>query len=422
MSSFRVSIVDLAFPLCQQASRGLAAQWLAWELYRRSIPESPLATADVLLVTMVDPIQVAALRRLRKRYPNRVLICGGAAGTSPAALGQYADMVCVGDGQPVIDALISNGVDAVRSLPNVWVNGDDRRVAIAQGFPWGCPPIKGEDGAVHVWCGRGCKKRCLFCQTGWSIAYAENPQPDKLLQQVRRLRQQGERVNYLSNDLSQHTFSSKLPATDHGSYSVDYLRQTGLPPARQVRLGVEGVSERMRRAVGKPIRTGDLLQCTSWLNANGHGVRWFMIAGLPGETDEDWQELREVVQSWKRHTAKGVLALSFTAFVPEPATPLGVLPLTDDYWPRWLAFREWFFGGQGWSNRVKLMSPSAPPGRLERAMASIAAGENEVRGGWVAHPSPNWRVQYLVAPQRLRQIAGVYACRVGMGPLEVSTQ
>ena len=338
---------------------------------------------------------------------------GGATSTSPASLGKYADMVCVGDGQAFMDTLCARGVESARSMPNVWVDGEDRRVTIDQSFPWDCPPIKGEDGAVHVWCGRGCKQRCLFCQTGWAMIYSEHPRPDELLRQVRGLCAVGERVTYLSNDLAQHSFSNRLPATDHGSYSVAYLRRAGLPPSRQVRLGVEGVSSRMRSAVGKPISTEDLVGCTSWLNANGKGVRWFMVAGLPGETCEDWFELRETVQAWKLRTPKGVLGLSFTAFVPEPATPLGAMPLVDDYWAHWLAFKEWFFAGQGWSNRVKLMNPCAPAGRLRRAEASMCFGEAELRRGgqW----GPNDRVAF--PHQKARNLATkAYALHMGLEP------
>jgi hypothetical protein len=110
-------------------------------------------------------------------------------------------------------------------------------------------------------------------------------------------------------------------------------------------------------------------------------VRWFLIAGLPTETDGDWEELRETVQEWKRTTQKGVLALSFTAWCPDPSTPLAVMPISDHYWPRIEAFREWFFGGRGWSNRVKLMMPQQPESRLAKAMLAMDATEDQVRSG-----------------------------------------
>lgn len=370
----------------------MAAQWLAWELAQAGVPEAPIDSADVVLVTCVDARQADYLRLLRKRYPGRVIVAGGAAGTTPYSLGRYADAVCVGDGQPFMQALLTDGLAAAMALPNVWRDGGSEPVEVAQGFPWGCPPIEGEDGAVRVWCGRGCKNRCLFCQTGWAMEYAEHPRPDDLMGQIAALARQGKRVAYLSNDPAQHTFAHRLPPTGHGSYSVAYMRRAGLPAATQVRIGVEGVSERLRRLVAKPISERDLVDCTAWLNAHGKSVRWFMIAGLPGETDDDWLALRESLRAWKLLASKGVLVLSFTAYGPEPATPLGVMPLDDGYWQRWQAFREWFFGGQGWSNRIKLMSPAAPTSRLETAMWHMGLSESALRHGgtW----GPNDRVLY----------------------------
>lgn len=159
-----------------------------------------------------------------------------------------------------------------------------------------------------------------------------------------------------------------------------------------MRLGVEGVSSRLRAAVNKPIPADDLVKCSSWLNANGRSVRWFLIAGIPGESGQDWEELRECVQHWKRITPKGVLALSFTAWCPDPATPIATQPLVDDYWGRWEEFKAWFFNGVGWSNRVKLMGPQQPKSRLQKAMASMALDERTLRrgGDW----GPNDIVQY----------------------------
>jgi radical SAM superfamily enzyme YgiQ (UPF0313 family) len=177
----------------------------------------------------------------------------------------------------------------------------------------------------------------------------------------------------------------------HGSYSVEYLKKNGAPAARQIRLGVEGVSGRIRSLVGKPISKDDLIKCTIWLNELGKSVRWFMIAGIPGEDDCDWDELRESVQDWKMRCKKGVLALSFTAWQPEPATPMGILPVEDSYWDRFCSFRDWFFTA-GWSNRVKIMGPAAPPSRMISSVYRMALSVAELRNG--GNWGPNDRVNY----------------------------
>ena len=117
-----------------------------------------------------------------------------------------------------------------------------------------------------------------------------------------------------------------------------------------------------------------------------------MIAGIPGETRSDWEELKVAILEWKKLSKKGVLALSFTAWCPDPASPIAPFPLKDDYFDYWVEFKEWFFGGLGFSNRIKLMRPQEPASRLKKAMASMCLSEQDLRTG--GYWGPNDVVDY----------------------------
>jgi len=403
----KLSVIDACFPLTRQ-SFGMAALWLRWHIPRCGGTIADPQDSDAIFVTCIDSRNWTVLKAVRKRYFGRPVFAGGAGALAPYSLGLHCDAVCVGNGERFVATLCGCGVDAAMSLPESWVDGQERPVEVASGFPWQCPPIQCEDGAYRVWCGRGCRMRCAFCQTGWAMEYVENPDARGLLDTIKMLQRQNLAFAYLSNDPNQHSFSKLLPPINHGSYSLNFIRRNGPPSARQVRLGIEGVSERMRKIIGKPIAHNDLVKSAAWLNSLGKSVRWFLVAGLPGETDEDWQELRRAVMEWKLICSKGVLALSFTAWTPQPATPLGIAPVTDEYWPRWNAFREWFFSGAGWSNRIKIMAPSMPATRMESAVASMGLTVDELRigGRW----GPNDRVVYPHKAARNR-VAG----RLGYG-------
>lgn len=387
----RLSIVDACFPLSRQ-SYGMAASWMKWYALNCGASVVGIPESDVVLVTCVDPRNSSVIASIRKKHPNKIIVSGGAGALSPYSLGLYSDAVCVGNGERFIKTLICEGFEVAKKLPESWVHGESRAVSVADGFPWNCPPIECEDGAFRVWCGRGCKKKCAFCQTGWSTKYEENPDEKMLLESVKSLQKNKKRFGYLSNDISQHTFYKSLPNVDHGSYSLDYIKRTGIPSSRQVRIGVEGVSERLRKYIGKSISNSDLVKSAAWLNQAGKSVRWFMIAGLPGEKICDWEEIKQVIMDWKRICSKGVLALSFTAWQPEPATPLAVAPVVDDYWEYWQSFREWFFGGVGWSNRIKIMPPASPNTRMNSSVARMGLPADLLRigGQW----GPNDRVMY----------------------------
>ena len=399
----RVAVLDACFQESKQSGVGLAAMWLR-SVCAKGMDVVDPKYASVIFVTCVAAEQHVYVERVKKKYRQAKIIVGGAASLSPAAFFDAAHAICVGDGQRMIATIGSHGVGRALSLPNVWTP-EKRLVEIDHDFPWNFPPIQAEDGAYRVWAGRGCKNKCLFCQTGWAMPYAEHPDPDKIISVAHALVRAKKRVGYLSNDLTQHSFFKSLPLAEHGSFSFRFIKKYGLPPARTVRLGVEGVSSRLRAAVNKPIPTDELVRCTSWLNANGRSVRWFLIAGLPNESGADWDELRESVQHWKRITPKGVLALSFTAWCPDPATPIATQPVVDDYWERWESFKSWFFDGVGWSNRVKLMGPQQPKTRIVKAMASMALSEDVLRRGgeW----GPNDIVNYPFK-DRSKKIAEKY--------------
>jgi len=370
-------LADTSFPLKKQSSAGMGMKCVQWQLLQHSadIVRDP-RQADWIFLSSVHP-QTAIYARKFRGMKGKVIF-GGPGALSPSYYLHFANYVCVGDSQKLVKSIIN--CQEIEPLDNVLTENKES-VTVDENFPFQCPPIQQEDGSFSVWCGRGCKNNCYFCHTGWALTYKESPNhPENI---AKGLLARGSKISYLSNDLLQHSFYAKLPHVAHGSYSVRFLRKNGLPPARLVRLGVEGVSSRLRTYVKKPISFDDLVKCTSWLNQNKKGVRWFLIAGLPTETSEDWTELKSAIMMWKKITPKGVLELSFTAWCPDPSTPLAIMPLNDDYYQNFVEFREWFFRGVGFSNRIKLYQPRKPESRLKMAVCSMDSNKQSLNSGGI---------------------------------------
>jgi radical SAM superfamily enzyme YgiQ (UPF0313 family) len=398
----KISVIDSSYPL-KKMQYGVSASYLFWELSRHGITPTQLEYSDFVFVTMQDPRQWPYLKSLRAKCPGKKIIIGGSASSAPYSLGLYCDCVVVGDGQAFINTLIESGYEAASSLPNVYINGESRPVAIDQSFPWNLPPIMGDNGHINIFISRGCKKKCYFCQTGWAYDYQETNSPDYVLSQVRFCK--GKKITYVSNDLGQYSGINCLDSNADGSYSVEYiLKKKMLPKARVVRLGVEGVSERIREIINKPIKNNDLYNLTLALNRAGKSVKFFMMAGFPFETAEDWEELKAFIMRYRRKEQKGTLEISFSAWIPSPATPMCILPLKDDYWKRFEAFREWFFNA-GWSNKIILLNLAKPETRLQSAMAHMGLTEKELREGgkW----GPNDRIEYPYKDARNRVAASM---------------
>lgn len=431
MVSRKFAVIDATADKTEHRFRGLAAKYVDWELRQHGavLVENP-SDADILCVTVVSPHEYLCLPRALRRVGVQPLaakrqrikvVLGGQGALSPAVFDPFIDVACVGEGQAFLGKLVASGIEGVMQLPNAWVPGKSNIVVPDKDFPWNSPPVMAEDGIVRIYASRGCKKKCLFCHTGWATGYRENDE-QLLMEQYRRVVSAGYKVNVVTNDAPALSFFNSIPQMEHFSASYSQTRELIASgdiskiagKVKSVRFGVEAPSYRIRKIIGKPIDTFDLLRVSCDLLNAGVGVRWFMIAGLPGETDADWDELREAVVLARHKVKKGALQLSFTAFCPDPAAPLCVLPLDDTYYDRFRSFWSWFFDGGGFTKRIQLFRCAGPSSRLEHAKASMSATEDELRRGWFDNDNPNWRVQYNKPPDEMRRIAMIYAKRVGL--------
>lgn len=432
MAGIGYYVLDATVNKTEKRFRGLAAKYVEWEVLNNGglVVDDP-QKADIILATVVSPHEYkclpAALKRIkveplsRKRVRQKVIL-GGQGATSPIVFDPYVDASVVGEGRTFIKTMVLNGLENALKLENVWLPGGDREVIPDYDFPWDAPPVMAEDGVVRVFASRSCKKKCLFCHTGWSMTYREND-AEKLVEQYDKLIGAGYRVNVVTNDAPALSFFDEMTALEHFSASYSQTRElvndkvNGVRAMRgkvkSVRFGVEAPSTRLRRLIGKPVDTEGLFDLSAELMNNGIGVRWFMIAGLPGEKAEDYDDLKKVVTNARHYIKKGALQLSFTAFCPDAAAPLCLAPLDDTYWERFDDFWKWFFEREGFTSKIQLFRCAGVSSRLEHAKASMGATEDELRRGWLDKDPPNWRVKYAYR-HMARKAYDVYASRVGL--------
>lgn len=389
---------------------GVAESYLRWRL--RSLGAELVDHGeDVTLITATSGQLAGRVRRLARGSSSSVIL-GGAGAYEPAIFDGIVSGCCVGEGERFLSVLSKEGVAAALSLPEAWVPGRDREVVPSTEYPWDMPPALSPDGVYRVSLSRGCRRKCLFCQTGWEAPYRVAPSVARQVKVAHELTRRGKKFAYISNDISADGVVDWSGA-EFGSVSFKAMagRIDGLP--RTVRIGVEGVSERLRTAVGKPIGTTELVDFCARLSVAGRFSRLFFIAGLPGETDDDWNELDELLIGLARQD-RGVNVLTFHAYIPHPASPLCVLPVVDEYWDREERSARRFFAGGTYSRRVQWIKPAQYATRLKNSMMSMACSDQELRRGWTNHDNPNWRVKYLANSEKMRAIARRYAERVGL--------
>lgn len=436
----RYSILDLS-DICDGSYRndnrfkGMAASYLRWELTRLGVGDlimQDYRDSDIILVTLVSVHVKLNFKTLRNKLgikPHQKVILGGQAAMSPKVIEDFADVICVGEGRRFLVTLINDGYDAVRLLPNSWIKGETREVIPDFDFPFNdIPPINCRDGQIRIFASRGCKKKCLFCSVGWERPYLENSIETVLRLSSNVAEMHGkDSVNYITNDMANLSYSEQLIRMNskHSSSSfnavsqlikkIGFKRYTDSFNKSQgtVRLGIEAPSERLRHFIGKPIKTRELFDLTCKLQNNGIKVKWFMICGLPGETNDDYEELKKVILLLRKGIQKGVLHINFTSFIPYTSTPLFIPPLTDDYWERMQTFFDWCHEGYGYTRRVMILNGNNPKTRLKYACNVMGCEENELRLGWLYSDPPNWRVAYQFK-HKIRRAYNVYAKKVGL--------
>jgi hypothetical protein len=148
----------------------------------------------------------------------------------------------------------------------------------------------------------GCQRNCLFCSYGWHRKHSgDGLQKDS---------------GVLQGDRERTIFEVLAGNHDH----LNALRMVGL----------DGISERVRRAVAKPIKYQDVIDFMVLMSKKStpHHIKFYNVCGYWFEDDSDYQEFaRNVIDADKQMVnGKFCIELHSTPFRPMPATPMACCP------------------------------------------------------------------------------------------------
>jgi radical SAM family uncharacterized protein/radical SAM-linked protein len=192
---------------------------------------------------------------------------------------------------------------------------------------------------------RGCMRGCRFCQAG----YLYRPARERDVEETVEIAQEGIRtsgwqeVSLLS--LSTADYSQALELTDRmGRTMVDKGVGVSLPSLRADAFSVglaenvsrvrksgftfapEAGSQRLRNVINKGITEEDILSAVDRaMTAGWTSVKLYFMIGHPTETEEDFEELAQLVEKIKdiltRYPGRRHITLGFSPFVPKAHTP-----------------------------------------------------------------------------------------------------
>lgn len=311
--------------------------------------------------------------RSADRSPSDPLIAfGGQATIAPEPFADFADIIALGDGELTggrIAEMLAAGagrLDIMRDLagePGFYV--PSRGVAPFRRWESeSYTAVTIEEGKTPtIELARGCASKCAFCRIGWAGGtYREAPQ-DQVKAAV-MLAGKG-KANLFAPDYSSVSWIEDLEAFTEAVGCRNTGRDARADAAhrhlksgrgvKQYSFGVEGVSERLRAAVGKPLRAEKLVETMGMLSAAGVGhVKWYMLFGLPGEEQRDHDEFYDLLRETQK-VYGGALNIMPSQAKGLPHTPLERVSnrYQQDAHDRYQSLRSWC--KERWADQKRLV-------------------------------------------------------------------
>lgn len=182
---------------------------------------------------------------------------------------------------------------------------------------------------------RGCRFRCRYCAYGNWFCEARFFSAEQVLGVVRRYKQKFNSVGLVGAVVSAHPDIERIAwamVEDGLKLSVSSLRADVLPEGLVAAMSSSGSvsmtiapetgTERLRHAIGKPIKDEDICRAAALAEKYGmRSVKLYFMFGLPDESDQDIVAVGDLVRSLVGRFKKLSFIVSACAFVPKRGTP-----------------------------------------------------------------------------------------------------
>ena len=318
--------------------------------------------------------RIPALAAERDGSHPLVMAGGAACFINPEPAAELFDLIAVGEGEtliPDLSALLLNHGALPRpellrqaaQLPGIYIPAlpvqlpVTRRCAPADSSPSQSVILteQTEFGNMYlIEVSRGCPRGCRFCAAGFVWQPFRQHPLDQLKAACREGLRHRSTIGLVGAAVSDHRQIEELCSfivEQGGSPSLSSLRLDRLSPRlldllvtsghKTISMAPEGGSQRMRDMIRKNLTAEQILAAADQVAQAGIlNLKLYFIIGLPGENDQDLQELidlaaaiqRTVVGQARAHKRLGEITLSVNPFIPKPFTPLqwaGMCPLGE---------------------------------------------------------------------------------------------
>ena len=187
---------------------------------------------------------------------------------------------------------------------------------------------------------RGCPQRCGFCLA----SYLNYPVRFLPYEEITKLIDFGlnntDKIALLGAGVALHPdfekicqyLLDKIKINPNIEFSISSLRADSVSPKiirtlveakhRTATIAIEAGSERLRKVINKNLTENQIFETVKTAYENGlKGFKIYAMIGLPTETNEDLEELINLIKRLKTRFKGFNLSLSFATFVPKAQTP-----------------------------------------------------------------------------------------------------
>ncbi len=267
-------------------------------------------------------------RNERKGEPK--IFLGGPVAVNPFPLYEFIDVFFIGDfSAESVKKIIEENIESEHVFipeKKEYASVSDERELVYYAF---C------EGELHVEVQRGCRNRCLFCLLGWTkkLSCCDVKAICKTISSLKP-----EKVFLIGSDIFAHREIEKIisfvkssgielsfPSSRLSEIS-EYLHLIKEISPKTFTIAPES-SERIRHALNKRFSNEEILQVAELLKQVGvRKLKLYFILGLPGEREEDMDEIVALIKKLRKIMQ---VSVTFSIFVPKPHTPMQFAPFQN---------------------------------------------------------------------------------------------
>lgn len=371
---YRTAMSSLGFHIIYDFLNSRPDVWcerVVYPYYRSLESSTPLKTFDMVSFSLqyeqdyfnvLDMLEKGGIpiRKSERDVNDPLVIAGGPCATSnPLPMTSFIDLFIVGEAEVILDQVMDlyheldnprAEIDAFLDIKGVYIPDFYVERAIVHDMDKACHPIHqvvpettdkefipAFGSAILLGVSRGCSRGCRFCMAGYLYRPRRETSLKKLFDIAERGRQSTglnkvaligaavsdySKIDELCSGLLERGFQLTTPSLRIESLSPETLNALQESGLKTITLAPESICK-IRRSLNKPITDEQTFHVAKMALEKGMNVKMYFLLGTPGETNEDIQEMGQLMKDIQKISPRrNAIRFSVNPLIPKPHTPL----------------------------------------------------------------------------------------------------